>query len=327
VTTPDKRLEDLRARVLATGLEPISDPTELARQGIRAHLTTVGGGVPVTPDRPEVDVRLHGAGVPGHEVPVRDATAILLSVQEAVASIGQALRYEPTLHGVIQAQVLSATELHMTPIVTAGSVVFHLIGSGETITGNEAAELIGTDTLVDAAMNELFALVEQSAAVGPEGSALAMELRKLGPRTAKHLSDLVKRVIADEIEIGLTWRTPAGHRRQTSLQREAAHALEHAIALNKVDTQIVEMIGDLVTISTAVKAELRTDDARIRMTVSREMAATLGPFFNQRVVAAAERVTTWSTNTGKETRVFRLMDIRLADSEEAKRSGVFVRHP
>jgi hypothetical protein len=323
VSIPDERLQELRARALAANLEPVGDPGELARRGIRGHLASVTPGL-VAPDRPEVDVRLHGPGVPGAEVPVREATAILNSVQEAVASIGQALRYEPTLRGVIQGQVLVATELRMTPIIRAGSVGFHLVGSGEPVTGNEAAGLVGTDTLVDAAMKELFGLVEQSASIEPESSALAQELRKLGPRTAKHLSDLVKRVINDEIDIDLTWRTPSGRRRQTSLQRPSAQALERAIALNKVDTQIVEIVGDLVTISTAIKAEIKTDDGRIAMAVGKDLAATLGPLYNQRVVATAERVTTWNTNTGKESRVFQLMDIRLANPKEAASTGIRV---
>jgi hypothetical protein len=97
-------------------------------------------------------------------------------------------------------------------------------------------------------------------------------------------------------------------------------ALERAIALNRVDTQIVEMVGVLVTISTQVKAELKTESGRIHMTVDPDLAATLGPFYNQPVQTVVEQVTTWSTNTGKETKTFRLLDIRLADIEPGSES-------
>lgn len=318
MTIPDRHLEELRDRVLAANIEPVGDPGELARLGIRTHLAATRGLVP--PDRPEVDVRLHGLGVPAQEVAVRDAAAILLSVQETIASIGQALRQDPTLQGSIQAQILKATELHMTPDITGGSVVFHLFGPGESVTGDEAPELTGTDTLVDAVMNQLLSIVEQSAALGPDSSELARDLRRLGPRTAKHLSDLVRRVISDEIDIDLSWRNPAGQRRGATLARHAAMALERAIAVNRVDTQIVEMVGVLVTISTQVKAELKTDSGRIHMTVDPDLAATLGPFFNRQVRSVVEQVTTWSANTGKETKAFRLLEIRPADTETGSES-------
>jgi hypothetical protein len=82
VTTSAERLEELRQRALEADVEPISDPEELARQSIRAHLEAVAGTVP--PDLPEVDIRLHGPGVPGHDIPVREATGILTSLQETM---------------------------------------------------------------------------------------------------------------------------------------------------------------------------------------------------------------------------------------------------
>lgn len=172
---------------------------------------------------------------------------------------------------------------------------------------------MGTDRLVDAAMSVLFLLVEQSALQGPEGSALARDLRRLGLRTAKHPSELADRVITGEIEIDLTWRNPVGQRRMASLQRQAAMALEGAITLNREDTQIVDLVRDFFAISAAGRAELRADDGRFHMTAGRELAAALGPFYNERVVATVERVTTWSTNTGKEKKEFRFMSVRLAE--------------
>ena len=75
-----------------------------------------------------------------------------------------------------------------------GSVVFRLAARAGQVTGGEAAELTGTDTLVDAAQAELFAVFKQSEAVPVDSAELAHELRRLGPRSSKYLSDLVKRV-------------------------------------------------------------------------------------------------------------------------------------
>lgn len=311
MTTPDERLEDLRRRALAADIDPVSDPEELARLSVRALLTDVGA--PVRPDRPEMDIRLHGPGISGHQVPVREATAILSSIQESIASIGQALRHEPTSRGVIQTEVLKATELRISPTVGTGSVIFHLTGPGEEVSGNEAVALTGTDTLVDMAMRELFSLVEQSEAHELTTNTLAQELRRLGPRVAKHLSELVKSVVEDEINVDFTWRNPRGRRQRASLQRRSALVIHEAIQRNKVEMKVVELTGTLETVSTVKKAELKTDDqGRVLLSVDTGMAGSLGPFFNQQVGVSAEQTTKWSTNTGKETRTFRLLEIRTA---------------
>jgi len=254
--------------------------------------------------------------VPGHEIPVREAAGILTSIQEAISSIGQALRRAPTLHGVIQAQILQATELRLLPEIGAGSVVFSLIGAGEDITGDEAPGLTGTDTLVDVVMTELFSVIEQSHVQGAESSQLAQYLRRLGPRTAKHLSDLVRQIVGDEIDVDLSWRNPGGQRRLASLERQSALALGRAIDLNKIETRIVQLIGILSTVSTDKKAELKVQGgSAVRMTADKALAATLGPFFNQRVTARVEQTTTWSTNTGKETQTFRLLGLEMPPPE------------
>lgn len=318
MTTPEQHLEQLRERALAADVEPVTEPDELARRSLHSLLLT--SELTPAPDRPEVDVRLHGPAVPGHEIAVRNATAILTALQEAIAAIGQAIRHTPTSRGSIQSDILRATELRMSPSLGAGSVVFHLSGAAEEITGDEAAELTGSDTLVDAAVGSLFALLEQSNADDLESSTLTSDLRRLGPRTAKHLSDLSKRVVDDEIDIDLRWRNPAGHRRTAALQRRAALAIRDAIERNRVETDTVQLTGTLLTVSVVAKAELQLEDqdkTRVRLAVSPDDAPTLGPFFDKRVVATAERTTKWSTNTGIETRSYRLLELRLAEAPGA----------
>jgi hypothetical protein len=165
---------------------------------------------------------------------------------------------------------------------------------------------------------ELFSVFEQSEAQQLDSAALAHDLRRLGPRTAKHLSDLVKQVIADEIDIDLSWRNPRGRRRDATLQHQAALALGRAIDRNRAEIKVVELTGVLVTVSAVGRAELRTDGGeRIKLAVDAVVAPNLGPFYNQRVAVQAEQTTVWSTNTGKETRTFSLVDIRLMDPGQA----------
>lgn len=316
MNTPAKRLQTLRERAMAADVEPISDPEELARQGIRAHLESLGDAIP--PDLPEVDIRLHGPGVPAHDIPVREATGILTSLQETVASIGQVLSHRPTASGPINTQVLKSTELRLFPSPLPGSVIFHLTGPGEEITGDEAEALTGNETLVDAAMRELFTLVTQSEKVDQLESAgsLARDLRRFGPRVAKHLAELAGHVVEDEIDLDLVWRTPRGRRNRATLQRQSAQTIQNAIKLNELETQRVELVGILTTVSTTKKAELRTDDhGTVRMTVRDELAASLGPFFTKQVEIVAKQTTRWSINTGRETRSYEMLEIRLAETE------------
>ena len=65
-----------------------------------------------------------------------------------------------------------------------------------------------------------------------------------------------------------------------------------------------------------MNAELRTEDqGRLSLSVTDEQAAALGRFYDQRVTVVAEQKTTWSTNTGKEKREFRLIELRLEDQD------------
>ena len=313
MNTSAKRLEELRRRAMAADIEPISDPEELARQSIRAHLEDVWGIAP--PDLPEVDVHLHGPGVPGHDVPVREAAGILTSLQDTVASIGQVLSHRTTTSGPINALVVKATELRLSSTLGSGSVVFHLTGPREDISGVDVPALTGNETLVDSAVRELFALVAQSAKADEQAAAgsLARELRRFGPRVAKHLAELSDHVVEDEIDVDLAWRTPRGRRQRAALERRSAQTIRDAIKLNEVEVLRVELTGTLTTISTTKKAELKTADrGMVPIEVDDQRAASLASFFNQRVVILTEQTTRWSTNTGRERRSYRMLEIALA---------------
>jgi hypothetical protein len=316
VTTPSELLAELRQQALAADIEPISDPAELARQSVRAHLEDIGEAIP--PDRSQVDVRLHGAGITGHEVPVRQAMTILTSLQESVASIGQALSRKATVSGPINATVLKSTELRMSPELVPGSVIFQLTGPGEQLSGAEAAALTGSETLVDAAMRALFAIAEHAASAEDleAPGSLARELRRFGPRAAKHLAVLTGSVVNDEIDLDLAWRTPSGRRYRASIQAQFARTIRDAIKLNEIATQRIELTGVLTTISTTKKAELRTQEqGTVFLAVSEQLAPSLGPFFNQNVIVVADETTKWSTNTGRETRSYEMRGIRPAAPE------------
>jgi hypothetical protein len=316
VTIPAERLEALRHRALSVDVSPARDAAELTRESILAHLEDTGQVV--SPDLSRVDVRIHGPGIPAHDIPVREATSILTSFQDTVASIGQVLTHRATATGRINTAVLKATELRLTSELLPGSVVFQLTGPSEELSGSEAAVLTGTDTLVDAAVHALFAIVDQSAKSGMLETAgtLAQELRRFGPRVAKHLSALVDAIVRDDVDLDFTWRTPRGRRQDASLPRHSARTIQEAIKLNEVVSQRAELRGILTTISTTKKAELRTPDRpAIKIEVPDQLTPSLGPYFNQQVLVIADETVRWSINTGRETRTYRMLEIGPADTK------------
>jgi hypothetical protein len=318
VTIPADHLEALRQRALAGDVKPAFDAAGLTRQSILAHLEDTGQVM--FPDLPRVDVRMHGPGIPAHDIPVREATSILTSFQETVASIGQVLAHKATATGRINATVLKSTELRITSELLPGSIVFQLTGPAEELSGDEASAPTGTDTLVDAALRSLFAIVDQSAKLETPDTAgtLAHELRRFGPRVAKHLSDLVDSMMKDDIDLDLTWRTPGGHRQDASLPRRSARTIRDAIKINKVVSQRVDLSGVLTTISTTKKAELRSPDhPTIKIEVPDQLASSLGPYFNQQVSIVADETVRWSINTGRENRTYRLINIKLSNTESS----------
>lgn len=78
---------------------------------------------------------------------------------------------------------------------------------------------------------------------------IAQELRRFGSRTARHLTDLTSRVVEDEIDLDLTWRTPAGQLHRAVLQRRSAETIQAAIKINEVEVREVEVTGILTTVS------------------------------------------------------------------------------
>lgn len=281
----------------------------LDRLGEDALLRKIGG----EPGPARLDVRLHGAGVVGHRVPVRRATAILGSVQELLSAIAQAISREPTARGVIERRITEATELLFSPVVSPGSVVFHLSKSSD----EELlllADLGPTPALIDRAVSGLLDVVED----GEDGTGaesvppLASRLRPLGPRTAKHLNDLVDRVVSDKIDVELIWRG-AAQPRVADLTFERASLLREAISSNRQEVHVVTVLGRLRTISTVTSADLIAEDGtRYKITVPAALRPALGRYHDQQVEVTLREIITWSTSTGAERKTHELIDVRRA---------------
>lgn len=233
MTIPAERLQVLREQALAADVEPISDPAELARQSVRAHREDIGETV--RPELPEVGIRMHSPGVPGYDVPASKATPILSAFQELITAIGQVITQRAASGVPVNATVARFAETRTTPELLPGPVTFWLAEPSEVLSGNEFAALAGSETLADATMSALFAIVNHSADT-EDASAdgeLAQELRRLGPRVAGQLSSLADAVMNDQIELDLTWRTSRGRSRRARLPMRSASTLHDVIKLNE----------------------------------------------------------------------------------------------
>lgn len=315
MTTSEERASALRARLAGASLEGPRDSIELANLSTRAMLRD--SGYAIAESAPKLDVRLHGRSIPGHEIPVREATSILGSLQEAVSACGQAVAKKATAAGSVQSAILRATELRLSPALGFGSVVFHLGGAAESLEGDEAPDGIGSDILLDRVFRDLFAILNSVASDDLGETTTVDSLKLLGPRTVRHLNDLAKEVTESEIDIDLSWLNGSGSA-NASLHRRGALALKDAIQRTREEVEQKTFHGTLSTVSTLVHPQLLADDGqRIDMSVSPEEAARLGDYFNRRVVVEVEQTTTWSVTTGKETLRYRLLTIGFAEEISA----------
>ena len=206
---------------------------------------------------------------------------------------------------------MEATELLFSLAVSPGSVVFHLSkGSDEELL--LFADLDPTPALIDRAVSGLLDVVED----GQDGTGadsvppLAIRLRTLGPRTAKHLNDLVDRVVSDKIDVELTW-SGAAQLRTADLTIERASLLREVISSNQQEVHVVTVLGRLRTISTVTSADLIAEDGtRYKITVPAALRPALGRYYDQQVEVTLREVITWSTSTGAERKAHDLIDVR-----------------
>lgn len=306
----DDLLHGLGDRVRASGWHVPTDAEEAAALSMTAMLRDAG--LQPQPDRPVADVKLSGHGVHGHEVSVADAVGILGPLQNVMSAIGQALRGPTTLQGKIASEIRQATQLRLSPQLSPGSVVFHLTGAGERVTGDELPNVTGSDTLLDMVMVRLSELAHQASIEDMELEALARRLRPLGARTAKHLNDLVSELVDSEINMDMRWRVPSGHALTARLHRDGAFSLREAISRNAEDVRTVTLIGTLETVSTVRDLDLVTETgARIVLRIPEDTDPDdLRQYFHRTVEVTAEQTTVWNLGQGSEKRSYRMLDIR-----------------
>lgn len=310
MSTPSELLALMEERLRADPSQSPVDADELGRLSVAAMIRDSGG--PASVVAPTLAVRMHGTGVPGHDVALEDAFAILNPLQHACSSIGQSIAKVATAAGRIPEVIRKGTQFRLSPILSPGSVVFHLRAPTEPVTGEEIPGVTGSDTLADVTLTRLMNVI-RLAEQTDNMPGVSSEVRRFGPRAAKHLNDLAVAIAASEIDVTLRWQN-GRETRSALLNRRCALSLQDAISHNRTQTRTVTINGVLVTASTVEPIAIRSDDddRLIKLVVTPELASTLDEFCFRRVVAQAEETIIWRLSKGTETRHYALLSIHLA---------------
>ncbi|WP_166997305.1 hypothetical protein [Paramicrobacterium fandaimingii] len=254
-----------------------------------------------------VNARFTG-DLPGeHSIGIREATTVLGAFQEILSEVGAVLRRDSPQRGPLPARVLRATELRLSPTVAPGSVIFTLLPADDP-TLSESAD----PTLSDA-LGQVFALFDKVECPVSSGindpSEISTVLRKLGPRTARHLLRFATSLRVNGLNIDVGMAESGRHLTSSRLSRHGAKFLEGLAKDATSRTTEVELRGNIHTLSTAHKHKFDDDTVgRIVLFSGEDVTEVLHAAFERsRVSVHAEVTETINLATGSSRFVYRAL--------------------
>lgn len=322
VVTPPPSLEDLKSRLSLLSGDAAADSSDFQRVASRARQAIVSGRIAAPLS--ELRVRLAGAGVDGHYVPVSEVTDLLGTIQGAITAMGSSVRKAgaakmPKDQSGHKVGIRKATQLRMGPEITPGSLVFHLQAAPDIIpTSAPGAMLDGTDEsdlIVDLAIRQLLALVESAQAdeAGDIG-VLTEKIRRYGSMVASKLSQLAEQSLDAQIDIDLGHWSRGGKRSYAVLGSRGAAAIREAAERNRERVESETLTGRLRTVSDGADQIRLTlaDDTNLRMTVDPDLGISIRSLLGETVIAEVETKVTWKLASGAERRTRHLIEARLS---------------
>jgi len=308
-TGPPPSAEALWDRLLE-GEDESLDEVPLTSSDINAQtLARMAAEVPIK----QVKFRLSGKAIQAQRVSVKIAADALGSLQEVVSSIGAALNGSATLFGQIAQDVRKSTELSLSPVFMPGSVVFTLRPEPVEDIHDQLFSADEVETLLDASVSQLVVFLHRLSQDDLSDDLLVADVKRLGPRAAKHLNELSELVLGEEVVLGVDWDDGSGRRTHGSLNTRSAAYLSDIIKRNRVDVEERRLTGTLVTVSTEDPAALRLDDGtKVPLRIEAASTPAIGEYFDRRVVVTVAVQTTRSTSTGKEIQRYSVLSIEAA---------------
>lgn len=235
-----------------------------------------------------------------HEIGVREAAVILGSLQEVLSEVAASLLGKAPARGPLPADVLSSTELRLSPQVSPGSVIFALSPANET-----ALVDVG-ETAFEKSLASLFSLLNQverpvSAGGSPEGISEA--LRGFGPRAARHLVSFAAALKNNGLNIDIGLAQAGKPITGSHLSNAGARYLESLAKDATSRTTEVILTADILNLGKDGRHRLR-DDERGRLTIaaSDELTDALqAAFRHERVSVTANETISINSATGATT--------------------------
>jgi len=209
-------LEALRARIIADAPPPAADPADFQLIADEARRAMERGDV--VSRGTQLRVRLTGDGVRGNDIPVHSAARLLDALQGAITAVGSSVQKSKHLKTPKDPQtgkrsgIKKATEMHLSPTIGSGSVVFFLEGEAEQLTGNELLP-VGTDGPVAHVDVIKAAQSDDAGSIG----LLTDILRKHGAMVASKLNSLAEETVNRDLELDMGHRAPSGGRNAATL--------------------------------------------------------------------------------------------------------------
>lgn len=233
MATTEEYRQHLRAAIEGTGdLGPASE-AELER--ITADHAAEILGVPRPPRRTAIDLRIHGAGVDGHDVDLSVAGVLLQQFAALVKEVAARTR-----------RIRTAPRMFISPNVRPGSTILTVFGSPlEPPPEDEPLNVI--ETPLDRTMVEVFAVFAKVRGLTDTSQPADMNLnRHVGDRVFGLANDLLD----NELDLDINWTRFSGRSEATSIDRATARRVKAVLDRPVSKSDVWNDPGRLVSIST-----------------------------------------------------------------------------
>lgn len=242
MTTPEDRLVMIEARLAELPLPDVSTAEEFTRREHLRFARVFGTAAPAF--RTAVRLRFYGPGVSGHDLRGALAGEVIATFTESVKAAGA--RFKSASPDLL--------ELYLSPTVAPGSTVLELYGSPRP-TGDPALGDEIIDTPVDAALGELFGVLNGIDDSAPDGSAA--EGGRIDGMLGKHLFALSSELLKGDVDLEIGWERPRGAVMRTNLTRDRSRRLRDVLDRDRIDTAHRTGRGELVSVSTEGRIGIR----------------------------------------------------------------------
>ncbi|WP_125812657.1 hypothetical protein [Actinoplanes sp. ATCC 53533] len=263
-----------------------------------------------------LELHLDGSPVADNSIRIDALSRFLLSLQECVSSVGQALFGKITTRAAIPGPLRDATSLRLSSTFP-GSFGAILKAPLRVDDQAEIPGLEGAGDLLDQSLRSILGLIDLAGRDDPNDEPIVDAVLPLGARTFKHLSD-VSRVVADTgMSVSMKWHYPNAEIRQAIFSKPVAARLGDALLRNLASEALEVIDGRLGTVSDIRnRIELETSGGVVSASVIEELVPRLAEFYTHRVSATFEVTIVRSLVSGLERKSYRLVELRPSLDEE-----------